>query len=321
MVGRRSRGVIALAAVLGAVVVLSPAQAAVPGPALTVTTADLAKAMVCSGPLTGLTRDPVLLTPAFSTGPESYGFNYERQLPAIGITTCTLTLPDDGYGDLQHDAEYDVLAIRAINAASGRKVVLLGHQHGGLDGLWALKFWPDLAAKVSDFVSLATPYNGTTYAANLCHNAGLCPASYWQISAGSHFLAALAGPPPAGPSYTSIASQYDELIVPQPHASHLVGASNVILQTICPHRPIEHFTILADNLTYRLVLDALSHPGGADPSRIPRSVCKGPLYMPGVIGPSGATGLVKGFGGFLTGLLEHVPGSVATEPALMSYAG
>jgi hypothetical protein len=305
---------------LVAVLPWSPAGASEPGPALSVTSADLARALTCSGPLTGLTRDPVLLTPAFSTGPESYGFNYERQLPAIGITTCTLTLPDDGYGDLQHDAEYDVLAIRAINAASGRKVVLLGHQHGGLDGLWALKFWPDLAGKVSDFISLATPYNGTRYAANLCHGLGRCPASYWQISTGSHFLAALAGPLPVGPSYTSIASQYDELIVPQPYASHLDGAENVILQDICPGRPIEHFTILADNLTYLLVLDALGHPGPANPADIPASVCRGPLYLPGVTSPAGGVGVLEGFGGFLTGLLAHVAGSLASEPPVAAYA-
>ncbi|HET6154030.1 MAG TPA: lipase [Marmoricola sp.] len=310
---------IAIMGLLAASVPTSSADSP-PGPSLTVTAAQLDTALTCSGPLTGLTHDPVLLTPAFSTGPESYGFNYERQLPAIGITTCTLTLPDDGYGDLQHDAEYDVLAIRRMHAESGRQIVLLGHQHGGLDGLWALRFWPDLATDVSDFISLATPYNGTRYAANLCHNLGRCPASYWQIATGSRFLAALAGPLPAGPAYTSIASQYDELIVPEPFASHLDGASDVILQDLCPGRPIEHFTILADNETYELVLDAMSHAGPAELSRIPKSVCTGPLYLPGVIGPSGAVGLVQGFGGFLVGLIQHVPASVSAEPALMPYA-
>ncbi|MCZ4498448.1 MAG: lipase [Marmoricola sp.] len=302
------------------VLVLAPATAADRGPRVSVTPAQLAKALVCSGPLAGLTRDPVLLTPAFSTGTESYGFGYQRQLPAIGITTCTLTLPDDGYGDLQYAAEYDVAAVRKISAASGRKVVLIGHQHGALDGLWALKFWPDLRTRVSDFVALATPFNGTTSAAQLCRSTRLCPASYWQISARSTFLAALSGSLPPGPSYTSIASRYDELIVPQPSASRLAGARNVVLQDVCPGRPVEHFTILADNVTYLLVLDALTHPGAADPSRLPAGACTGPLYLPGVAGPVGGIGLVQGFVGFLTGLLTHVGGSVPREPALRSYA-
>jgi len=309
-----------LAAVLVAVaplVAVSPASAA--GPGLSVTAADLARALVCSGPLTGLTRDPVLLTPAFSTGAESYGFSYQRQLPALGITTCTLSLPDDGYGDLQRAAEYDVRAIRAISAASGRKVVLIGHQHGALDGLWALKFWPDLPAKVSDFIAMATPFNGTTSAAQLCRSTRLCPPSYWQISAGSRFLAALSGPLPVGPAYTSITSLYDELIVPQPSASHLAGARNVVLQDLCPGRPIEHFTILADNLTYLLVLDALGHPGPADPARVLGNVCRQSLYLPGVFSPQSGLGVVQGLLGFVTGLLAHLGDSVPAEPRLKPY--
>lgn len=320
----RARGMVAatlvlVAAALVGLVPVSPASAA-EGPVLQVSASDLERALVCSGPLADLTRDPVLLTPAFSTGAQSYGFNYRRQLPALGITTCTLTLPDGGYGDLQRAAEYNVLAIRKMAAASGRKVVLIGHQHGALNGLWALKFWPDLAAQVSDYIAMATPFNGTTNAAQLCASTRRCPASYWQIAAGSHYLAALAGPLPVGPAYTSITTQYDELIVPQPSASRLAGARNIVLQDLCPGRPIEHFTILADNLTYRLILDALENPGPSDPARIPGNVCRQSLYLPGVFSPAGAAGVLQGFSGFLLGLLPGLSGSVPAEPALRSYA-
>lgn len=300
----------------------SPAGAATTGPPLDVPAATLQKALTCSGPLAGATHDPVLLTPAFSTGPQSYGFNYEVQLPAAGITTCTLTLPDRGYGDLQVAAEYDVAAIRTMAAQSHRQVVLLGHQHGALDGLWALKFWPDLAGKVSDFISLATPYHGTSTAAGLCGLLHRCPPSVWQISTGSKFLAALnAAPLPAGPSYTSIATAYDEFIVPQPATSTLSGAANIQLQSICPGRPIEHFTILADNLTYRLVLDAVSHRGPAAAARIPASVCSGPLYMPAATTVQGATGALAGLAGFASGFTGNLLlGAVGAEPAVRSYA-
>lgn len=275
---------LARAALLAAGLALLTAgsASAEPGPALTVTSAEVDQAFECSGPLENLRRDPVLLTPAFSTAKQSYSWNYRRQLPAAGITTCSLNLPDHGFGDLQRSAEYVVQAVRRMSAArGGGKVALLGHQHGALDELWAIRFWPDIAGMVSDYISLATPYRGTTLAAG-CRMIGSCPSSSWQIATGSKFLAALTRDPlPAGPGYTSIATAYDELIVPQPSASRLNGATNVTLQSICPLRPIEHFSILADNLAYRLVLDALSRPGPAIPSRISRAWCLGPLYMPG----------------------------------------
>ncbi|MEJ7636119.1 lipase [Aeromicrobium sp.] len=277
------------------------------------------KALSCSGPLSGLTKDPVLLTPAFSSGPESYGFGYLPQLKADGVTTCVLTLPDDGYGDLQTAAEYNVHAIRWMAAESGRKVALLGHQHGALNGLWALRFWPDLPDKVSEFVALATPFGGTAGAAQLCNVVRRCPASYWQIATGSRYLAALlAKPLPAGPSYTSIATAYDEVITPQPKASMLPGARNITLQSICPGRPIEHFSILADNLTYLLVRDALGHPGPADAARISKSVCTGSLYMPAA--SKAGVGALNGLLGFGTRLLVNAPRSVAQEPATRTYA-
>lgn len=317
-----SRLVGALTAVVAALTLMAPTHAvgAAPvGPALTVPAATLQKALTCSGPLTGLTRDPVLLTPAFSTGPESYGFGYLPQLKADGVTTCVLTLPDGGYGDLQTAAEYDVHAIRWMAAQSGRTVVLLGHQHGALNGLWALRFWPDLRSKVSDVIALAAPFGGTSGAAQLCRSVRRCPVPYWQIATGSAYLGALlAAPLPAGPSYTSIATAYDEVITPQPTASTLVGARNITLQTICPGRPIEHFTILADHLTYLLVSDALTHAGAADPARLPSGVCTGPLYMPAT--SSAGLGALQGLVGFASGLLLNLPTSAAREPALRGYA-
>lgn len=289
------------------------------GPELRVPRAELKQALTCSGPLKGLDRDPVLLTPAFSTGPESYGFGYLPQLAADGITTCVLTLPDGGYRDLQRAAEFNVFAIRRMAARSGRQVVLLGHQHGALNGLWALRFWPGLRGKVSDFVALATPFGGTSSARQLCASVRQCPDAYWQISTGSGYLGALVRKrPPAGPSYTSITTLFDEVITPQPEASTLPGAKNITLQSICPGRPIEHFTILADNLTYLLVTDALTHRGPARPRRIPATVCQGSLYMPAT--STAGLGAANGLLGFLTGLLVNVPKSVPEEPAVRRYA-
>lgn len=293
------------------------------GPSLAVSSTQFEQAFTCNGDLAGITRDAVLLTPAFSTDEESFGWNYLRQFSALGIPACSLSIPDGGFGDLQNAAEYVVNAVRRMSAESGRKVILFGHQHGPLDELWALKFWPDLPGKVSSLISLATPYNGTTAATQTCATSGMCPPSVWQIAAGSNFLAALnARPLPQGVAYTSITTLYDELITPQPEASHLEGAANIVLQDICPNRLIEHFTILADNLTYELVLDAISHPGvPANAENIPASICSGPLYMPGVDNPQSAVAALGGVVGFLSGFGSAIlTGSVNAEPPLKAYA-
>lgn len=314
--GRRL-GIVACALVAGA---LAPgaaiASAAQEGPPLTINAGQVDRALECSPGLERAQRDPVLLTPAFSTAAESYAWNYRQRLPALGIPTCSITVDDHGYGDLQLTSEYVVAAVRRMTAASKRKVVLLGHQHGALDELWAVRFWPDVARSTSDFVSLATPYNGTESSAGLCRPGGRCAPSLWQITKGSRYLAAMSRAPlPRGPGYTSIATRGDVLITPQPEASRLDGASNVLVQDVCPGRVVDHFAILADAAAYALVLDALGHPGGADPSRIPRSACA-PLFMPGVNGSAlgGAAGFLSGF------VTRNASEGVPSEPPVRPYA-
>lgn len=301
-----------------------PSPEALPGPPLAVPADQLEAALKCSGDLAGITRDAVLLTPAFSTDEESFGWNYLPQLAALEIPHCSLTIPDSGFGDLQNAAEYVVHAVRKMSAASRRKVILFGHQHGPLDELWALMFWPDLPGKVSSLISLATPYQGTTAAQNFCAMLGQCPPSVWQIAAGSQFTAALnTRPLPSGPAYTSITTQFDELITPQPEASRREGATNIVLQDICPARPVEHFSILSDNLAYALVLDAIEHPGApANPANLPSDICNGAPFMPAAMNPESGIAALRGLTGFLSGFaLAGATESVAAEPPLRNYAG
>ncbi|MCZ4520822.1 lipase [Rhodococcus ruber] len=295
-----------------------PGPAEPAGPPLTVAQADLDNALTCTTDLHEATRDPVLLTPAFATDQQSFGWNYLQSLPAIGIPVCSLSFPDEGYGDLQISAQYVVHAVRTMAADSGRKVVMMGHQHGPLDELWALTFWPDLPALVSDVISLATPYNGTDSARNGCDDSQECPPANWQIATGSKFLTALAARPlPLGPSYTSIFTRFDELIYPQPRASTLAGASNIAVQDVCPLRPVEHFGILGDNVAYNIVLDALDHNGPAVRQRISKNLCF-TTTMPNLrLTPgSGASGP-----SYFTEIRRHFEeDAVAAEPALASYA-
>lgn len=283
------------------------------GPELTVDDDLLASALTCTTDLSNAAVDPILLTPAFATDQQSFGWNYLKSLPALDIPVCSISLPDAGYTDLQVSAEFVVHAVRTMAAASGRKVVMMGHQHGPLNELWALKFWPDLPSLVSDFISLATPYNGTDSARTGCDRSGTCPPANWQIATGSRFLTALdARPLPEGPDYTSIYTKFDELIYPQPRASTLDGAVNIAVQDVCPLRPVEHFTILGDNVAYNIVLDALHHDGPADRSRISKDLCF-TTAMPGLVRPTDNA--------YFTDVPRQFRDqSVSAEPELASYA-
>ncbi|WP_405059614.1 lipase [Kribbella sp. NBC_01505] len=301
-------GRIALIAALVLVAGLVPAAtaAADQGPPLTVPAKELAASLTCTADVDRAKRDPVLLFPAFSTAQESYGATYLKDLPKWGFPTCSITLADRGYGDLQRAAEFAVYAIRTVSERSGRQVSVLGHQHGGIDWLLALRFWPDVPAKVSDYISLAAPHHGTEVAATVCTTLR-CSPSQWQIRTGSKLLTAVnRKPAPRGPSYTSISTAYDELITPQPAASHMLGARNIVLQDVCPGRLVEHFTILVDPLTNQLVRDALEHPGPADPSRLAKPCSTSALGLPTLAGLPGLLGF---------GLRFTVNGVVATVPS------
>lgn len=302
-------GLIALALALPA------AADAAAGPPLEITDADIDSALTCNTTLAEASSDPVLLTPAFSTAEASYGWNYLARLPKLGIPTCSITVPDGGYGDLQRTAEYVVASVRRMSRESGRDVILLGHQHGALDELWALTFWPDVARKVSDLISLATPYNGTSQPQALCGNGAPCAAATRQITAGSAFIAALAAAPvPGGPAFTSITSLNDTLITPQPDASRFRGATNIVLQDVCPGRQVSHFDILADAVAYELVIDAIEHDGPADPARISPAPCETKLM------PDADPIIATVANGFLPIFLAQNAAAAAAEPATRPYA-
>jgi triacylglycerol esterase/lipase EstA (alpha/beta hydrolase family) len=194
----------------------------------------------------------------------------------------------------------------------------MGHSQGPLEPRWALKWWPSLRAEVDDFIMLAAPNHGTVVAAPWYW----CFASCQQMKTGSKFLAALnaGGETPAGPSYTSIYSLTDELVQPAaPQAtSALAGDSNtanVAIQSVCPGRFVEHVQMAADAAVFGVVMDALSHPGPADPARVDRAVCSQGSF-PGV-NPS--TGISTAFTSWSQGWPS--PDFPSSEPPLKCYAG
>ena len=250
------------------------AQARAQGAALTEPQAQLERALECHGPLGGDGPPPVILVHGTGSTPEeSFGFGYVTALPKRGIPACTVRLPARALVDQQRSIQYVVHAVREVARRSGRKVSLVGHSQGATLVTYATYLWPDLPAKVDDVIGLAGPYQGTTTADDSCADAS-CPVFAWQFRRASRLNAAFHGArQPRGPSYTAIATAIDELVAPAPGAARLEGAANIVIQDVCALRPIDHYLLTGDAVTYALVLDALTHPGPADRSRFDATTC------------------------------------------------
>lgn len=161
-----------------------------PGPALTVTPAQLAAVLQCSKGVDHAAKAPVLLVQGTgATAKDNWSWTYEPALDKLGIPWCAVDLPDHATSDVQVAGEYVVAAIRDVHARAGRKVDIIGHSQGGMVPRWALRFWPDTRAMVDDVIGFAPSNHGTTQAAAGCKDG--CAAADWQQSDTSNFMKAL----------------------------------------------------------------------------------------------------------------------------------
>ncbi len=297
---------------------LNPARAgAADGPPLSVPSDQLAAALHCPARFTHPQREPVLLVHGTGVDAEAaWSWNYLRALPAAGIDTCTVDLPEDALADIQVSAEYVVHAVRAIHAATGLKVDIVGHSQGPLEPRWAIKFWPDVRAQVDDLVGLSAPNHGVPISNVICALA--CDAAVWQFRVGSAFLGALnAGDEtPGAVDQTSVISLTDEVVTP-PSTVPLAGATNIVVQSRCPGRIVGHVGMVYDAVVYAIVLDALTHAGPARLSRISLWRCLGVL-MPKVTALDVAVRFAELAARLTIGAVTHR--KLTAEPALKPYA-
>lgn len=248
---------------------------------------------------------------------ETWSWSYEPALRGDGFATCSVQLPDHGLGDFAVAAEYVVAGIRKASRRAGHPVAVIGYSQGGALPVWAAKFWPDVADRVTDLISLGGPFDGTQLANDVCAP-GQCAPLAWQLRRGSDHVAALRNAPlPQGVPVTSIFTQYDEIVRPQPEASTMPGATNVMLQDVCAADPSEHGVILGDPVAYALALDALTHPGPASPSRLPATTCQ-EIFIPHG-DAAGSYVYLEGMARFAT-FLADPQRWVDSEPPVPAYA-
>jgi triacylglycerol lipase len=152
--------------------VATPAAAA--PPAYTVPEATRLAALTCSGDLT--TGTPVLLIHGTGVLPhENWSWGYERDLKARGHGVCIVTLPNRGFDDIQRSVEYTATAIEQVEQRSGQKIAIVGHSQGGLQPLFALRLWPQLAEQVDDVVGISGVYDNGSESIGSCHETGCSP--------------------------------------------------------------------------------------------------------------------------------------------------
>lgn len=296
------------------VVPVGAAPPPVPGPALQESAGGLAQALSCPATFRG-EHEPVLLVHGTgATGESAFSRNYGRVLPDMGYDVCTLELVDYGRGDIQASAERTVYAIRTIAQRSQRKVQVIGHSEGPLPVRWALKWWPDVAPLVDDLIGVAPPYHGWRGTDAFC--AGGCVPALWQMRRESKFMAVFntGDETPGDVSYTSVYTMTDQLVQPW-WTAELRGGSNIRIQDVCPGRASEHQAMVYDASVWAVVVDALTHPGPADLSRVDRSLC-GQLTMPGVTPADLAAGEADASTVGTSRLNEH---HVDREPPLAPY--
>jgi pimeloyl-ACP methyl ester carboxylesterase len=283
-------GATAFACLAGSAGAVDYAPVNTPGPPLDVSQAQLDANLTCNGNIANSAKTPVLLVPGTTVNPRvNYSWNWEPALTALGIPWCAVELPGQTMEDIQMAGEYVAGEIRAMHAAVGRKIDVVGHSQGGMVPRWALRWWPDTRAMVDDLIGFAPSNHGTVDAQQLCIPD--CAPAIWQQRDNSEFVKALNSGQETfgGVSYSAIYSHTDEVIVPNldsTGSSSLHGGdgeiANVALQDVCPLDVSEHLLIgTVDPVAYALAIDAMTHAGPANPSRISSGVCS-QLAMPGV---------------------------------------
>ncbi len=208
---------------------------------------------------------PVLLVPGYGGNRTSLTRLAER-LTAEGRTATVLTLPGDGTGHLEEQADVLDTAVRDALSAGAPSVDVVGYSAGGVvTRLWVDRH--DGAEVARRVVSLGSPLHGTRLAGLGARFArDQCPQACQELAPGSDLLDSIDDPLPDGLPWLSIWTEYDETVQP-PTSARLDGAVNLSLQSVCAAARTSHSELPADPYVTALVLDAL----GTGPLRAPES--------------------------------------------------
>ncbi|KAH4935728.1 hypothetical protein HBI56_008650 [Parastagonospora nodorum] len=290
-------------------------------------------------------KRPIIMVPG--TGAFG-GVNFANNLRKLLVNQpfadpVWLNIPGAMLGDAQLNSEYVAYAINYISAISksnSNNMAVISWSQGGLDTQWAFKYWPSTRKVVKDFLPISPDFRGTVLANALCLTPDsklmlnpLCPPSVIQQEATSDYVNTLRtanGDSAYVPTTTFYSGFFDEIVEPQQgnfasafmNDGRNVGVSNNEVQKVCAGGLAGtfygHAGVLFNPLTYALIVDALTHDGPGNTSRINlASVCStyaAPgLDLDDVIATSGLIPIAGV-------MLLTYPDKRLAEPGLKSYA-
>jgi hypothetical protein len=246
------------------------------------------------------TKRPVIFVPGTgSYGGTNFASNLRKLLTGKKFADPVwLNIPGAMLGDAQTNAEYIAYAINYISAVSRqnkKNIAVISWSQGGLDTQWVLKYWPSTRKIVKDFLPVSPDFKGTVLANVLClspNSEGAilpCNPAVVQQEATSDYIRSLksnGGDSAYVPTTTFYSGFFDEIVEPQQgtlasafiNDVRNVGVSNNEVQRVCAGQLAGsfygHAGVLANPLTYALIVDALQHDGPGDVSRINlKTVC------------------------------------------------
>lgn len=203
---------------------------------------------------------PVLLVPGYGGSLDSLNALADR-LRRAGKTVQVVPMPDQATGDLGAQARVLDAAVRGELARTGAPSVdVVGYSAGGVVArLWMRSYGgAGLARRV---ITLDSPHHGTQLAAlgALLPGSSVCPTACQQLTPTSELITALnsGDETPAGPTFVSIWSKDDKVVVP-PDSARLNGALNVTVQSVCSTAELSHTDVPASPLVDDMVLAELA---------------------------------------------------------------
>jgi triacylglycerol esterase/lipase EstA (alpha/beta hydrolase family) len=214
-------------------------------------------------------REPVIIVAGTFANEGSASIYYAplaARLRADGYQAFIFGLPGGGLGDIAATSQaLNVFADQVRAQTGAARVDLVGHSQGGLVGRYYIKYLGG-ASEVDSMVSLGAPHYGTSLA-NLATLLGLGSClgvvACQQMAIGSSFLANLnAGDDTIGNvDYTNIASAFDEVVTPYWTAflNNDGNNRNVLVQSPCFARVVDHLGLPLDGTVYSGIQDALAH--------------------------------------------------------------
>jgi len=203
---------------------------------------------------------PVLLVPGYG-GSTAVLQSLAVSLRSHGKRVEIMTLPDGGTGSLELQAKALESAARAlIRSAGSPSLDVVGYSAGGVVArLWAQHDGGRSIAR--RIITIGSPHHGTELASIGSLIASACPLACQQLAVDSNLLSTLDDEPlPLGPTFVSIWSTSDDVVVPADSA-RLDGALNLTVQSVCPRSTVRHSALPTDATVQGMVRAELA--GGA----------------------------------------------------------